>query len=52
VISYRATLDVARELAQHVGWLLWAERRRRNTPKNSRALSCFWQAGAGLALVP
>jgi hypothetical protein len=44
VISYRATLDVSRELAQYVARLLRAERRRRGTPKGSRALTCFWQA--------
>jgi hypothetical protein len=44
VISYRATLDVSRELARHIARLLWAERRRRTTPKGSRALTCFWQA--------
>ena len=26
----------------------WAERRRRGTPKGSRALTCFWQAVLGL----
>jgi hypothetical protein len=44
VITYRATLDVSRELARHVARLLRAERRRRATPKDSRALTCFWQA--------
>ncbi len=44
VIAYRATLDVPRELAQFVAKLLAAERRRRGTPRGSRALSCFWQA--------
>jgi DDE superfamily endonuclease len=48
VIAYRATLDVSRELAQFVGRLLQAERRRLGTPKGSRALSCFWQAVLGL----
>jgi DDE superfamily endonuclease len=48
VIAYRATLDVPRELAQFVAKLLAAERRRRGTPRGSRALSCFWQAVAGL----
>jgi hypothetical protein len=28
--------------------LLLAERRRRGTPRGSRALSCFWQAVLGL----
>ena len=44
MIPHRATLDVSRELAQYVARLLWAERRLRRTPKDSRALSCFWQA--------
>jgi hypothetical protein len=48
VISYRATLDVPRELAQFVAKLLLAERRRRGTPRGSRALGCFWQAVLGL----
>jgi hypothetical protein len=48
VIAYRATLDVPRELVQFVAKLLAAERRRRGTPRGSRALSCFWQAVAGL----
>jgi hypothetical protein len=48
VIAYRATLDVPRELAQFVAQLLLAERRRRGTPRGSRALSCFWQAVLGL----
>jgi hypothetical protein len=48
VIAYRATLDVPRELAWFVAKLLLAERRRRGTPRGSRALSCFWQAVMGL----
>jgi hypothetical protein len=48
VIAYRATLDVPRELAWFVAKLLWAERQRRGTPKDSRALTCFWQAVLGL----
>lgn len=44
MISYRATLDVSRELAQYLGRLLWQERRLRATPKGSRALTCFRQA--------
>jgi DDE superfamily endonuclease len=48
VIAYRATLDVPRELVLFVAKLLAAERRRRSTPRGSRALSCFWQAVAGL----
>jgi hypothetical protein len=37
-----------RELAQYLGGLLRAERRRRDTRTNSRALTCFWQAVLGL----
>jgi DDE superfamily endonuclease len=48
VIAYRATLDVPRELAQFVSGLLADERRRRGTPRGSRALTCFWQAVLGL----
>jgi hypothetical protein len=48
VIAYRATLDVPRELAQFTAKLLAAERRRRGTPRGSRALTCFWQAVLGL----
>ena len=48
MIAYRATLDVPRELAWFVAKLLLAERRRRGTPRGSRALSCFWQAVLGL----
>jgi len=48
VIAYRATLDVPRELAQFTAKLLAAERRRRGTPRGSRALTCFWQATLGL----
>jgi hypothetical protein len=48
VIAYRATLDVPRELAQFTAKLLLAERRRRGTPRGSRALTCFWQAVVGL----
>jgi DDE superfamily endonuclease len=48
VIAYRATLDVPRELAWFVSQLLAAKRRRRGTPKGSRALTCFWQAVLGL----
>jgi hypothetical protein len=48
VITYSATLDVPRGLAQYVGRLLHAERRRRGTRTNSRALTCYWQAVLGL----
>jgi hypothetical protein len=48
VIAYRATLDVPRELVWFAARLLLAERRRRGTPRGSRALSCFWQAVLGL----
>jgi hypothetical protein len=48
VITYRATLDVPRELAQYLGRLLAAERRRRGTRTTTRALTCFHQAVLGL----
>ncbi len=48
MITYRATLDVPRELVQFVAKLLAAERRRRGTPRGSRALTCFWQAVLGV----
>jgi len=48
VITYRATLDVPRELAAFTAALLAAERRRRVTPRGSRKLTCFWQAVLGL----
>jgi hypothetical protein len=48
VIAYRATLDVPRELVQFVAKLLRDERRQRGTPKGSRALTCFWEAGLAL----
>lgn len=44
MITYRATLDVPQELAQFVAEFLQAERRRRGTRRNARALTCFWQA--------
>jgi hypothetical protein len=44
VTAYRAALDVPRELAWFVVGLQLAERRRRGTPKGSRALSRFWPA--------
>lgn len=48
MIAYPATRDVPRELVQFVAKLLLAERRRRGTPRGSRALTCFWQAVLGL----
>ncbi len=48
MIAYRATLDVPRELVQFTAKLLAAERRRRGTPRGSRALTFFWQAVLGL----
>ncbi len=48
MIAYRATLDVPRELVQSVAKLLAAGRRRRGTPRGSRALTCFWQAVLGV----
>ncbi len=48
MIVHRATLDMSRELARHVAWLLQCERRRRGTRAGTRALTCFWQAVLGL----
>jgi hypothetical protein len=48
VIAYRATLDVPREVVWFLAKLLAAERRRRGTPRGSRALTCFWQAVLGV----
>jgi hypothetical protein len=47
VITHRATLDVPRETVLFTAKLL-AERRRRGTPRGSRALTCFWQAVLGM----
>jgi DDE superfamily endonuclease len=44
LITYRATLDVPRELLRFVTRLLIAERRDRGTPAGSRALTCREQA--------
>jgi hypothetical protein len=44
VISYRATLDVSRELAHDLAMLLLAEWRDRRIPRDGRALTCFGQA--------
>ncbi len=44
MITYRATLDVPRELLRFVTRLLIAERRDRGTPAGSRALTCREQA--------
>ncbi|SDY99808.1 hypothetical protein SAMN05216215_10427 [Saccharopolyspora shandongensis] len=48
MITYRATLDVADELAHDLGRLLTEERRRRGTPLGRRALSPLKQAVMGL----
>jgi hypothetical protein len=48
VITYRATLDVPRELARYLGRLLHAARRDRGTRKGTRALTCYGQAVLGL----
>jgi hypothetical protein len=48
VITYRASLDVADELALYLSGLLNAERRRRGTGRGRRALSTFKQAVLGL----
>jgi hypothetical protein len=44
VITYRAMLDVPRELVHYLARLLAAERRARGTRKGSRALTCYRQA--------
>ena len=48
MITYHATLDVPRELAQYLGRLLHAERRDRGTRTGTRALTCYKQAVLGL----
>jgi hypothetical protein len=48
MITYQAVLDVPRELAWYVSRLLAAERRRRGTRKESRALTCSRRAVLGL----
>jgi hypothetical protein len=48
VITYRATLDVSRDLAHYLSRLLHAERDRRGTRTGTRALTCFNQAVLGL----
>ena len=44
MIAYRAMVDVPRELVQHLGRLLAAERRVLGTRKHTRTLTCFYQA--------
>jgi hypothetical protein len=44
VIAYSAMLDVPRELVRHLARLLAAERRALGTRRNTRALTCFYQA--------
>ncbi|TWP43044.1 transposase family protein [Lentzea tibetensis] len=44
MITYRATLDVPRELAQNPGRLLCADRRERGTRTGTRALTCYRHA--------
>jgi hypothetical protein len=44
LVTYVAMLDVPRALVQHLGRLLQVERRRRGTPRDVRALTCFRQA--------
>lgn len=46
--TYRATLDVSRELVRRIAALLAHERRRRGTGTGVRALSCWSQAVLGL----
>jgi len=56
VVAYRATVDVPGELAQFTAKLLAAERRRRGTPRGSRALTCFcrrcWGCGGSATAPP
>jgi hypothetical protein len=49
VISYRAILDVPRELVSYLSQLLRNERRQRGTRNGTRACSTWWQAVFGLA---
>ena len=44
LIAYRAMVDFPRELVQYVGRLLAAEHRARGTRRDTRALTCFYQA--------
>jgi len=44
VISYRAMLDVPRELVRYLSRLLATERRARGTRRATRALTCWYQA--------
>ncbi|WP_050563163.1 transposase family protein [Salinispora vitiensis] len=44
MITYRATVDVPRELVQYLGRLLAAQRRAKGTRRGTRALTCFYQA--------
>ena len=48
MITYRATVDVPGDLVRFVAGLLAAGRRRRGTPRGSRALTCLWQAVLGV----
>ena len=47
LISYRATLDLSRELVRYVAALLQFERHQRGTRAGTRKLRCFWQAVVG-----
>lgn len=44
MIAYRAMIDVPRELVQYLGRLLATERRAKGTRRDTRALTCFYQA--------
>lgn len=48
MVSYRAILDVPRELVSYVSNLLRSERRRRGTRKGTRRRTTWWQAIYGL----
>jgi hypothetical protein len=49
VATYRAILDVPRELIWFVAGLLRAERKARGTRRNARLLTCYRQALFGIA---
>lgn len=48
MISYRAILDVPRELVSYLSRLLRTERRERGTRRRTRRLTPWWQAVLGL----
>ena len=44
MIAYRAMADVPRELVRYLARLLAAERRVKGTRRDTRALTCYYQA--------